>query len=65
MRVEIDQERCIGSGQCVVTGPAVFDQDEDAGYALLLTPRPAAEHVEAVHEAARGCPVQAITVVDG
>ena len=27
---------CIGSGMCVVTAPAVFDQDDDEGLVVLL-----------------------------
>ena len=29
MRVIVDKELCIGAGQCVVTAPDVFDQDDD------------------------------------
>jgi ferredoxin len=28
MRVEIDADRCIGSGACVIACPEVFSQDE-------------------------------------
>jgi ferredoxin len=65
MRVNVDQQRCIGSGQCVVTEPAVFDQDEHEGFVTLLIEQPADRLRETVLNASRTCPVQAITVVDG
>ena len=29
MRIKADTGVCVGSGQCVLTEPAVFDQDDD------------------------------------
>jgi ferredoxin len=29
MRVIVDQDACVSSGQCVLTVPAVFDQNDD------------------------------------
>jgi len=59
-RIVIDTERCVGSGQCVMAAPDVFDQNDRDGTALALTPTPAQEHVAAVREAARLCPSRAI-----
>ncbi len=68
VRVSVDVDRCCGSGQCGLTAPDVFDQDED-GIVVLLTPEPPAAATAAVLTAADCCPVQAITVesitVDG
>ncbi|NUT46430.1 MAG: ferredoxin, partial [Saccharothrix sp.] len=36
MKVEVDQDRCAGSGMCALTDPAVFDQDEVDGTVVLL-----------------------------
>ncbi|MFC3991695.1 ferredoxin [Actinoplanes siamensis] len=60
MRIEIDSERCIGSGQCAMTVPEVFDQDDLAGKVVLLDDRPDAAFDDPVHEAASRCPVGAI-----
>ncbi|MEU0835112.1 ferredoxin [Streptomyces sp. NPDC056231] len=60
MRISIDTDVCIGAGQCVLVAPNVFTQDDD-GFSKLLP-----DHEDAagplVKEAARACPVQAITI---
>ena len=62
MNVTVDQDTCIGSGQCVLTAPDVFDQRDDDGVVVLLDEDPPAERAEDVRRAAAGCPSQAITV---
>ncbi|MFI8436018.1 ferredoxin [Streptomyces sp. NPDC079020] len=61
-RISIDTDVCIGAGQCALTAPNLFTQDDD-GYSELL---PGAEDGDTVDplagEAARVCPVRAITV---
>ncbi|MFD7653363.1 ferredoxin [Actinosynnema sp. NPDC059797] len=64
MRVEVDQDRCVGSGMCALTDPTVFDQDETDGTVLLLEPSPTGEHAKAAREAEHLCPAGAIKVVD-
>ncbi|MBP2366683.1 ferredoxin [Pseudonocardia parietis] len=62
MKVEVDQDVCVGSGQCLLTAPDVFDQrDADAIVELLDAEPPAAQH-QVVRHAAAGCPAAAITV---
>ena len=60
LRIVIDTERCVGSGQCVMAAPDVFDQNDRDGTAFALTPTPAQDVVAAVREAARLCPSRAI-----
>ncbi|MFF2144917.1 ferredoxin [Kitasatospora sp. NPDC058190] len=63
MRISIDRDSCIGSGQCILLAPEVFAQD-DSGISYVL---PDDEHRPgdpSVREAERGCPVQAIAVVE-
>ncbi|MER7973636.1 MULTISPECIES: ferredoxin [unclassified Streptomyces] len=62
MRIDIDTDVCIGAGQCALTAPDVFTQD-DEGYSALLPDRPGDDPL--AREAARACPVRAITVTDG
>ncbi len=61
MRVIVDQEACICSGQCVLAAPDVFDQS-DEGFVVLLDDDPPAERSEDVRQAAATCPALAITV---
>ncbi|KOG64579.1 ferredoxin [Streptomyces griseoflavus] len=63
MKIDIDTSVCIGSGQCVLTAPGVFTQDDD-GFSALLPGREDGAGDPLVREAARACPVQAITVTD-
>ncbi|MFJ3617562.1 ferredoxin [Streptomyces iakyrus] len=60
MDIDIDKDVCIGAGQCALTAPDVFTQDDD-GYSALL---PGGERGGSplLREAARACPVGAITV---
>jgi ferredoxin len=64
MKVVLDQDRCIGSGQCVLSAPDVFDQRDDDGIAVLLEETPDAGAEEGTREAARICPALAITVAE-
>ncbi|WP_369192816.1 ferredoxin [Streptomyces djakartensis] len=61
MHIDIDRDRCIGAGQCALTAPDVFTQD-DEGYSTLLPGREDGGGSPLVREAARACPVAAITV---
>ena len=63
MKVILDRDLCCGAGQCVLSAPAVFDQDDD-GIARLLVEMPPAEQHDDVREAALICPRQAIDLAD-
>ena len=60
MKVVIDQDRCVGAGQCVLAAPEVFDQREDDGIVVLLDENPSEELHDQVREAAQICPALAI-----
>jgi ferredoxin len=62
MKVLIDQDRCVASGQCVVAASEVFDQRDEDGVVVLLIPEPPAAQTEDVRHAAAVCPALAITV---
>ena len=64
MKVTVDKEKCIASGQCVLTAPDVFDQQEEDGIVVLLNPNPPADLAKDVRQAAAVCPALAITVED-
>lgn len=40
MKVTLDQDKCVASGQCVVAAGDVFDQRDEDGIAVLLNPNP-------------------------
>ena len=65
LKVIVDRERCVGSGECVFTAPEIFDQDEADGIVTLLTETPKEALWDAARRAARQCPANAIRVEDG
>ena len=60
MKVVIDQDKCVGSGQCVLAAPTVFDQRDEDGIAVLLTETPAPDTEDDTRQAALTCPALAI-----
>ena len=62
VRVAVDEERCIGGGQCEMLEPEVFLVDDETVVSSVIgsgaLPRPRAEVV--VHR----CPGAAITIVE-
>ncbi|WP_329108669.1 ferredoxin [Micromonospora sp. NBC_01699] len=64
MKVTIDQDRCVTSGQCVSTATAVFDQRDEDGVVILLNPNPPEELADDVRHAAAVCPALAITLTE-
>jgi ferredoxin len=60
MKISIDQDKCIAAGQCAATAPEVFDQRDEDGVVMLLTPVAPAGAEDAVQHAAAVCPAQAI-----
>jgi ferredoxin len=60
-RIVVDNTRCVGAAQCVLTAPDLFDQDDD-GLVMVLEESPGAERVKSANTAATLCPSQAITI---
>ncbi|MCL2582257.1 MAG: (4Fe-4S)-binding protein [Streptosporangiales bacterium] len=63
MRIKADTGVCVGAGQCVLTEPAVFDQDDD-GIVVLLTDQPGDQAAARAREAVGLCPSQALSIVE-
>lgn len=61
MRLQVERDRCVGSGQCVMLAPDVFDQD-DEGLVITLVDN-AGEESPGVSDAIRICPAAAIKLV--
>ncbi|MCU7724297.1 ferredoxin [Actinoplanes sp. KI2] len=64
MRIEFDESRCVAAGQCAMTAPAVFDQRDEDGVAVVLDATPGPERHDEVREAAAVCPSAAIRLIE-
>ncbi|HWC81889.1 MAG TPA: (4Fe-4S)-binding protein [Pseudonocardiaceae bacterium] len=62
MRINADTDRCVGSGQCVLTEPDVFDQREEDGIVRLLSQHVEGEQAEQAKIAAHVCPSGALSL---
>ncbi|GAA1545649.1 MULTISPECIES: ferredoxin [Brevibacterium] len=63
MRIELDQDMCIGAGNCVLTAPDLFDQRDEDGVAFVLEENPSPEQEGSAKEAEALCPASAIRVL--
>jgi ferredoxin len=61
MRVKIEPEKCVTSGQCVLLADDVFDQDDD-GIVMLKKDVVEEDEIDGVVEAARVCPAAVIAL---
>ncbi len=62
MRIAVDQDKCVSSGQCVLNAGDLFDQRDDDGVVILLEDTPAAEQADNARKAAAACPALAIDI---
>ncbi|KAA0107524.1 ferredoxin [Mycolicibacterium sp. P1-5] len=62
MKVTVDQDKCVSSGQCVLNAAEVFDQRDSDGVVVLLQANPPAAEEDNARRAAAACPAQAIYV---
>jgi ferredoxin len=62
MKVTVDQDKCISSGQCVSHAREVFDQRDEDGVVVLLNENPPADQAENVRRAAADCPAHVIDI---
>lgn len=63
VRVEVDQDLCISSGQCVADAPGAFEFDD--GEIAHATPLAESLDRERLMRIGRSCPSGAIRVFDG
>ncbi|MFD4506935.1 ferredoxin [Streptomyces sp. NPDC058457] len=64
MRLSVDEERCVGAGQCVWALPEVFAQSERTGTVVLLRELPARETGDRVRAVVRACPSGALRLIE-
>ena len=60
LKISIDRQKCVGSGNCVYVAADVFSQSDEDGIVILLTELPDENLSQAVAEAAQQCPSMAI-----
>jgi ferredoxin len=61
LRIEVDRDRCMGSGNCAFHAPATFDLDGDLKVVVLDH---AGDPPAKVHLAVEGCPTDALRAVE-
>lgn len=62
-RVQVDRDRCVGSGVCESLAPEVFELDDD-GVLVVHRDEPDASQLDAVRDAVHSCPTRALAVAD-
>jgi ferredoxin len=63
VKVHADRDVCIQAGNCVMSAPAVFDQDDD-GIVVVLAAEVPDDEMAHVNDAVNLCPSQALRIVD-
>lgn len=64
MRLRIDLDKCINSGQCAYLQPDLFDVDDDGVPSILISGDLDDGHLAKAHAVADVCPSQSISLVD-
>lgn len=61
MKIVVNEDACVGSGQCVLVAGSLFDQNDD-GIVVVLNDGPNSSEEAAARKAATLCPARAITI---
>jgi ferredoxin len=61
-KIQVDEHKCVGAGQCVLASPLVFDQRDSDGIVVLLQDEPSEALQASAKKAARICPAMAIRI---
>ena len=64
MRIEINVETCLNSGQCAYLHPDLFEVDDDGVPTILVAGELYEEQRAKAEAAADACPSQSIAVTD-
>jgi ferredoxin len=65
MRIVAHQDRCVGAGQCVLTDPEAFDQNDADGTVIVLRPHPETQaEIDRAREAVNVCPGRTLSLED-
>lgn len=63
MHITADTAVCVGAGQCVLTEPTLFDQDDD-GIVTVSNDHPDGELADKARAAVNLCPSRALSITD-
>lgn len=61
--VVVNQDICVGGGQCVFVAPEVFTQRDEDGVVVVLNTHPSEDQLADVREAIEVCPARVISLV--
>ena len=61
--IEVDRERCVGSGSCEALAPDVFEVD-DEGVLVVHRSEPAGDELGDVEDAVQACPTRALSLAE-
>lgn len=64
MKIELDIEKCVGAGVCVLAAPENFDQNDDDGVVVVLDDQPSGSQLPEVRDAAARCPAAVIRLAE-
>lgn len=64
MIVDVDPSKCVGQGMCVLYAPDTFRLSDDDGRAQVWQRSVPKDLEDAVRQAARACPEQAISITE-
>jgi ferredoxin len=62
VKVKVDATRCQGHTLCAMIAPRIFELDDEDGHSSPTTEEVPADQEDAVREAVRSCPEQAISI---
>lgn len=62
MKISVDQDKCVSSGQCVLNATDLFGQRDDDGVVELLESEPSPDQFDNARRAAAACPALAIDI---
>ena len=62
-RIEVDRDRCVGSGACEALASDVFEVDDD-GVLVVHRPQPSRDELSDVEDAVRACPTRALSLAE-
>jgi len=62
-RIEVDRERCVGSGSCEALAPDVFEVD-DEGVLVVHRSEPTGDELSDVEDAVQACPTRALSLAE-
>jgi ferredoxin len=62
-RVQVDRDRCVGSGVCESLAPEVFELDDD-GVLQVHREEPGADDLDGVRDAVQSCPARALALAE-